>query len=105
MRGHQQRCMLVAMPPGGGAWWRPSRPVRLPPHGTPVVLIATGAVAFLSAALLVHTGATRLDKRLFSFINDVPSWASSILTPLSKVFLPAGLVVVIAVAAVYVTIR
>ena len=89
----------------GGSWWRPSRPVRRPPSGTPLVLIATGALAFLSAALLVHTGATRLDVRLFRFINDVPSWASAILTPLSKVFLPAGLVVVIALAVVYVTVR
>jgi len=63
-----------------------------------------GAVAFVGAALLVHTGATRLDARLFSFINDVPSWAAAVLTPLSKVFLPAGLVVVIALAAVYVTV-
>ncbi len=79
--------------------------MRIPTRRTPFVLITVGAAAFLVAALLVHTGATALDARLFGFVNDVPSWAASFLTPLSKLFLPAGLFVVIAAAAVYVTIR
>jgi undecaprenyl-diphosphatase len=89
------------MPHVGGS---SSRPVRVPAPRTPFVLIVVGAVAFIAAALLVHTGATTLDERLFRVLNDVPSWAASFLTPLSKVFLPSGLFLVIGAAVVFVTV-
>jgi membrane-associated phospholipid phosphatase len=99
------RMETAVMSTDGGSWWRLHRPVRLPKPKTPIVLLAVGAIAFVGAALLVHTGATALDTRLFRVINEVPSWAASFLTPLSKLFLPLGLFVVIGAAAVYVTVR
>lgn len=93
------------MSTSGGSWWQTSRPIREPKPRTPAVLIGVGAVAFLGPALLVHAGGTALDTRLFRALNDVPSWAATFLTPLSKLFLPAGLFVVIAAAVLYVTLR
>ncbi len=63
-----------------------------------------GAGTFFAAALLVHSGATGLDERLFLFFNDVPSWLADVLTPVSKLFLPAALFATIAVAVVFVTV-
>ena len=78
---------------------------RLPAVRADVVLVAVGVAAFAVSALLVRGGAPVWDARLFLVLNDVPPTVASILTPISRLFLPAGLAVVIAVAAVYVTVR
>ncbi len=45
------------------------------------------------------------DARAFLALNDVSAGVASVLTPISRLFLPAGLAVVLAVAAGYVTVR
>jgi undecaprenyl-diphosphatase len=77
----------------------------MPPPRTSLTLAAVGAFTFAAAAILVHTGTSTLDERLFRVINDVPAGLESVLTPLSRLFLPIGLSVVIAAAAIFVTVR
>ena len=85
--------------------WELRRPASLPRTGRSLVLAIVGAAVFLGAALLCRGGAPAWDERVFRALNDVPSGVESVLTPLSRLFLPAGLFVVIGVAAVYVTMR
>jgi undecaprenyl-diphosphatase len=82
---------------------KPSHRPRLPPARTAWLLVVIGAAAFVTAAFLVHSGANTLDERLFRAINDVPAALAAVLTPLSRLFLPFGLLVAIGVAAVFVT--
>jgi membrane-associated phospholipid phosphatase len=70
---------------------------------TAAVLGAVGVVCFVGPAILVHTGATVWDRRLFLALNDVPSAFAAVLTPVSRLFLPAGIVIAIVVATAYVT--
>jgi undecaprenyl-diphosphatase len=61
-----------------------------------------GAALFGVSALLLKTGTLSWDERLFRVLNEVPS---AVLTPLSHLFLPAGIVVVVVLAVVYVVAR
>jgi undecaprenyl-diphosphatase len=92
---------VVSDAPAGSGPGR--RAPRIPTGRAAWLLTLVGAATFLAAALLVHSEATRLDERLFLFFNDVPSRLADVLTPVSKLFLPAALFATIAVAAVFVT--
>jgi undecaprenyl-diphosphatase len=61
-----------------------------------------GAALFGVSALLLKAGAVGWDESLFRFLNDVPAAVAAVLTPLSHLFLPVGIVVVIVLAAIYV---
>ena len=60
---------------------------------------------FGASALLVKAGATSGDSRLFQTLNEVPPAAASVLTPLSRLFLPVGITAVVLLTVVYVLAR
>ena len=88
------RIVVVAQAagPGPGAW-------------TAGLLALLGAALFGVSALLLKTGAVGWDESLFRMLNQVPAAAASVLTPLSHLFLPAGIIAVVALAVVYVVAR
>ena len=59
---------------------------------------------FGASALLVKAGATNWDVHLFRILNQVPPAAASVLTPLSHLFLSAGIIAVVLLTVVYVTV-
>ena len=54
---------------------------------------------------LAQDGNGRLDESLFRILNQVPAAAGSVLTPLSHLFLPAGIIDVVVLAVIYVVAR
>ena len=88
-----------------GSWWWPNRPARVPKARTAGLLAGLGTVLFGASALLVKTGATGWDARLFRVLNEVPPAAASVLTPLSYLFRPAGIIAVVTLTVVYVVAR
>jgi membrane-associated phospholipid phosphatase len=87
------------------SWWWPKRPTRVPRARTAVLLTGLGVALFGVAALLLKAGAVGWDVSLFRILNQVPAAAASVLTPLSHVFLPAGIIAVVVLLAVYVVAR
>ena len=88
-----------------GSWWWPSRLARVPKAWTAGLLAGLGAVLFGVSALLITAGAVSWDARLFRTLNEVPAAAASVLTPLSHLFLPAAIIVVVVLAVAYVVAR
>ena len=84
------------------SWWWPKRPARIPRARAAGLLACVGAALFGVSALLLKAGAVGWDESLFRFLNDVPAAVAAVLTPLSHLFLPVGIVVVIVLAAIYV---
>jgi len=64
-----------------------------------------GAVLFGISALLLKAGAVSWDASLFRILNEVPAGVASVLTPLSRLLLPAGIAVVVVIAVGYVVVR
>ena len=87
------------------SWWWPKRPVRVQRAWTAGLLASLGVALFGASALLVKAGATSWDARLFRVLNEVPPAAASVLTPLSHLFLPVGIIAVCLLAIVYVVAR
>ena len=87
------------------SWWWPKRPVRVPQVRTAGLLAGLGAVLFGVAAVLLKTGTTGWDESLFRLLNDVPAAAARVLSPLSHLFLPVGIAIVIVLAVGYVVVR
>ena len=86
-------------------WWWPKRPARAPRPRTAWLVTALGAALFGVSALVLKTGTLSWDESLFRVLNEVPAVAASGLTPLSRLFRPAGIVVVVVLAVVYVVAR
>jgi membrane-associated phospholipid phosphatase len=86
------------------SWWWPKRPARVPRARTAGLLAGLGAALFGVSAVLLKTGTLGWDKSLFRLLNEVPA-AASVLTPLSRLFLPAGIITVVALIVVYVLAR
>ena len=84
------------------SWWWPRRPARVPRAWAAALLACVGAALFGVTALVLKAGAPGWDESLFRVLNDVPAALASVLTPLSYLFRPAGIVIVILLAAVYV---
>ena len=57
------------------------------------------------SALVLKRGAVGWDVSLFRVLNEVPPAAASVLTPLSHLFLPAGVVIVVVLTVGYVVAR
>ncbi len=87
------------------SWWWPKRPVRVPGVRAAGLVAGLGAVLFGVSALLLKTGTLGWDVSLFRLLNQVPAAAASVLTPLSRLFLPAGVIIVVVLAVVYVVAR
>src|SRR5690242_6359544 len=87
------------------SWWWPKRPARIPRARTAGLLAGVGAALFGISAVLLKTGTLGWDESLFRLLNEVPAAAASVLTPLSRLFLPAGIITVVALTAVYVLAR
>ncbi len=87
------------------SWWWPKRPARVPRAWTAGLLAALGAALFGVAALLLKAGAVTWDVSLFRTLNEVPPAAAAVLTPLSRLFLPAGIIAVVVLAVGYVVAR
>ena len=87
------------------SWWWPKRPVRVPGVRAAGLVAGLGAVLFGVSALLLKTGTLGWDVSLFRLLNQVPAAAASVLTPLSRLFLPAGIIIVVVLAVVYVVAR
>jgi membrane-associated phospholipid phosphatase len=68
-------------------------------------LASLGAALFGISAVLLKAGAVSWDASLFRILNQVPPGLASVLTPLSRLFLPAGIVAVVVVTAGYVVAR
>ena len=88
-----------------GSWWWPNRPARVPKTWAAGLLAGLGVVLFAASALSVKAGATSWDARLFRVLNQVPPTAASVLTPLSHLFGPAGIIAVVLLTVVYVVAR
>ena len=88
-----------------GSWWWPNRPARVPKTRAAGLLAGLGVVLFAASALSVKAGATNWDARLFRILNQVPPAAASVLTPLSHLFGPAGIIAVVLLTVVYVVAR
>jgi len=84
------------------AWWWPKRPARVPRARAAGLLAGLGAVLFAAAAVVLKAGATGWDVSLFRILNEVPPAVASVLTPLSHLFRPAGIVVVVVLIAGFV---
>ncbi len=67
--------------------------------------MATGTALFVCSGLAVHVGATAGDARVFQWFNEVPSFASSVLTPLSHLFLPIVIGIVLVLIGIYTAVR
>lgn len=89
----------------GKSWWWPKRPARVPRAWTAGLLAAYGAALFGVAALLLKTGAVTWDVGLFRTLNEVSPAAAAVLTPLSHLFLPAGIIAVVVLTVGYVVAR
>jgi membrane-associated phospholipid phosphatase len=87
------------------SWWWPRRPVRVPGPGTAGLVAGVGAVLFGVSALVLKIGALSWDESLFRVLNQVPAAAAAVLTPVSRLVLPAGIVIVVVLAVVYVVAR
>ena len=60
---------------------------------------------FGASALLIKAAATSGDARLFRILNQVPPAVASVLTPLSHLFLPAGIIAIVVLTVVYAVAR
>ena len=69
------------------------------------LLVVCGAIFLAGASLLVRAGATSWDERVFRWLNEVPAGVATVLTPLSKLFLPLGITLAVVAAAVYCVAR
>ena len=87
------------------SWWWPNRPARVPKPGAAGLLAGLGVVLFCASALLVKEKAAGWDARLFRILNQVPPAAAPVLTPLSHLFGPAGIIAVVLLTVVYVVAR
>ena len=84
------------------SWWWPNRPARVPGARAAGLLAGLGAVLFAAAAVVLKAGATGWDVSLFRILNEVPPAVASVLTPLSHLFRPAGIVIVVVLIAGFV---
>jgi undecaprenyl-diphosphatase len=67
--------------------------------------VASGAVLFACSALAVRLGAMAWDARVYRWFNDVPSLASSLLTPVSRLFTPIAIGILLVLIGIYSGLR
>lgn len=87
------------------SWWWPKRPARVLGAWTAGLLAGLGAALFGVSAVVLTAGAVGWDLSLFRILNEVPAAAASVLTPLSHLFRPAGIIALVALTVGYVMAR
>jgi undecaprenyl-diphosphatase len=87
------------------SWWWPEQPARVPKAGAAVLVAGLGAALFGVSAIVLKTGTPGWDMSLFRILNQVPAAAAAVLTPVSHLFLPAGIIAVAVLAVVYAVAR
>jgi membrane-associated phospholipid phosphatase len=87
------------------SWWWPRRPTRVPGAWTAGLVACVGAALFGVSALLLKIGAVGWDLSLFRILNQIPAAAAPVLTPLSHLFLPAGIIAAVVLTVIYVMVR
>jgi membrane-associated phospholipid phosphatase len=87
------------------SWWWPKRLARVPGPQAAGLVTGLGAAVFGVSALLLKTGTVAWDNSLFRILNQDSAAAASVLTPLSHLFLAAGIITVVALAVIYVVAR
>src|ERR1700722_10363051 len=90
-RPHQQRTIRKAVRHFLLA--RPVERVHVWAARTALLVAGIGLALFASAALLVHGGAPAWDTQAFRALNAVSPGLAAWLTPITKLFLPAGIAV------------
>jgi undecaprenyl-diphosphatase len=78
---------------------------RAPSARTAWTVTGVGVALWALSAILVRLGGTGWDARLYSALNQVPTAAAAVLTPLSRVFLPLDLAIVAVATAIYALVR
>jgi len=87
------------------SWWWPKHRARVLRAWAAGLLAYLGAALFGTAAVLLKIGAVSWDASLFRILNEVPAGVASVLTPLSHLFLPVGILVVVVIITAYVVVR
>ena len=87
------------------SWWWPNGPARIPRAWAAGLLASLGAALFGVSAILLRAEAVSWDVSLFRILNQVPPAVASVLTPLSRLFLPAGIIAVVVLTVGYVVAR
>lgn len=77
----------------------------LPTVRSAITIALTGLVMFAASWLVCARGTATWDTRLFQEINHPASGVAAVLTPLSKLFLPAGIAVAVVLGVVYFWLR
>lgn len=103
MAAHALAFCALAVPLA--SWWWPRRPARVPRPWAAALLACVGAALFGVSALVLKAGPVGWDESLFRVLNDVPAALASMLTPVSRLFLPVGILIVIVLAVGYVVVR
>ena len=68
-------------------------------------MVGLGAILFGTSAVVLRTGSGSVDVGLFRILNEVPAGVAAVLTPLSHLFLPAGIIIVVVITVCYVVTR
>lgn len=84
---------------------RPVKRLHVWAARTALLVAGIGLALFASAALLVHGGAPAWDTQAFRALNAVSPGLAAWLTPITKLFLPAGIALAAAIAALYSFVR
>lgn len=85
--------------------WSSPRNILLTSSRSAFAVLFAGVAAFAVAWVLVRTGTGSVDEQVYVALNQVPEWIASVLTPLSKLFLPLGIAVVAVAGGTYCVIR
>jgi undecaprenyl-diphosphatase len=85
---------------------REPRPKALVPRSrTALAIVLIGLVVFATAWLVCSRGTATWDTRVFRAINEPSAGVAAILTPVSKLFLPAGIMAAVVLFGAYVWLR
>ena len=107
--GRQQRCLGCVCGHHGhlgqmsesSSWLRPPPGARLGSTAIAVAMVVAGSCAFAFATVLLHLGLTGWDEWLYHALNDVSPGLARLLSVFAHIFLPLGIVLVVATTTAY----
>ena len=89
----------------GHAQQEPRRGAPLPPVRRAFAIAFIGLAMFATTWFVCSRGTATWDTHLFLAINDPRPTVAIVLTPISRLFWPAGIIVAVALATAYVSLR